>query len=370
MKVSILSICLLVLLCSLADDGGKNKYVIRGTSDAKDGIAILNDYKNPDTVKIVNGQFEFKGTVDNPILISLTIPPSRNTRIIIEQGIITVAHTVKDGYRMGGTPNNIRFQQIEDALKPLNDKISTTWALYNKTEGEEHIRVWREYDQAKTEKMKKVKELVSADGSSFANFIEMVPVYTSESASNLKYYLELFKAFSDDHIYKYVSDHYKGAANTDIGVQPPDWTRPDPNGKMITLSSLKGKYVLIDFWYSGCHWCRKMTPHLKKIYSELKDKGFEIVSVSVDPVKDEDKWRKAMEEDGAPWLQAWDAQKLLPEQYGVNAYPIMFFLDKEGKVLQKIYGYHDEPILREFFTGHMNNTKTKIAFNEKKNVKE
>ena len=133
----------------------------------------------------------------------------------------------------------------------------------------------------------------------------------------------------------------------------PDWTRPDDKGKMLSLSSLRGKYVLVDFWYAGCVWCRKMTPHLSKVYPELKDKGLEIVSVSIDTKENEDKWRKAMEEDKAPWLQAWDYEKKLPDEYGVLAYPTMFLLDREGRVVEKIIGYREEPALRAMFAKYI-----------------
>ena len=334
----------------------KDRYVIKGTSEVKDGIAILNDYKNPDTVKIIDGKFRFTGTIEKPDMISIQVPPTRPSRIIIEPGTITVDHR-KDGYVFGGAPLNVRFQKIEDVLKPINDRITTNWSKYNKAEGEERIKIWRVYDQAKKDKMEKTRELAMAD-KTFAGFMQILPVVRYETATNIKAYLDAFSFLAKDSRYENLASFYKGAASTDFGVAPPDWTLPDEHGKTITLSALKGKYVLVDFWYSGCTWCRKMTPGLKRIYSELKDKGLEIVSVSVDPVKDEQKWRKAMEEDGAPWLQAWDAEKTLPDQYSVVGYPTMFFLGPDGKVLQKIFGYHDEPILREFFLNHMNKGKT------------
>lgn len=334
-------------------------YTIKGTSYLKEGIAILNDYHDSDTARIVDGKFEFHGNISGSNLISIEVPPTRSSRIIMEPGVITVTHT-QGGYRFGGAPLNVRFQKIEDGLKPVNDKISTLWSKYNKAEGAERVKIWREYDQAKKDKMAKTMQLTTAD-KTFAGFIETLPVVRYETAANVRRYLDTFKEFADDPRYKSLLEFYEGAARTDFGVTPPQWTLPDPQGKNISLASLKGKYVLIDFWYSGCHWCRKMTPGLINIYNDLKDQGLEIISVSVDPEKDEDKWREAMKEDGAPWLQVWDADKTLPEQYSVQGYPTMFFLGPDGKVLRKIIGYHDEPILREFFTVGMNKDKNNSA---------
>jgi peroxiredoxin len=361
--MKIFSSILFLLVSAATSAQQKDDFIIKGKSYLKEGIAVLNDYVNPDTAKIINGKFEFKGKAPKVTMISLTVPPSRNTRIIIEPGTITVDHQ-KDQYVLGGSPLNIRFQKIESELKPINDRITKFWSQYNKAEGEERVKIWREYDKAKKEKLARTKELVTADGT-FAGFMQSIPaIHGNENATNIKHYLDIFKAFENTETYQSQLNYYRGMAKTDIGVQPPDWTLPDQNGKNITLSKLKGKYVLVDFWYSGCHWCRKMTPGLKNIYKELKGKGLEIVSVSVDPVKDEAKWRKAMEEDGAPWLQAWDAQKSLPEQYAVRGYPTMYFLGPDGKVLRRIYGYHDEPILREFFLEDMKITNTGTASNK------
>jgi peroxiredoxin len=352
MKKTTLFLCLISAVIIMGSFTDNNTYVIRGTTDVKEGVAILNNYVTPDTVRIKDGKFEFRGNTAKATYISFEIPPSRPTRMILEPGEITVIHSKKDGYRLGGSPNNIRFQKMEDQIKPYNDKFTSLWGKYNRAEGDERIKIWREYDQAKTDKIEKTRELVKQDPS-YAGFLQMLPIQNYETAGNLKYYLEEFKAFEDDQAYKRLAGYYRGVANTDVGIAPPAFTLPDPDGKMIALSSFKGKYVLLDFWYSGCGWCRKMTPGLIKIYADLKKKGFEIISISVDPKNDEIKWIKAMEEDKAPWMQLWDKEKTLPEQYGITGYPTMFFLDKKGKVLQRIFGYHDEPILKEIFTRYI-----------------
>jgi len=75
-----------------------------------------------------------------------------------------------------------------------------------------------------------------------------------------------------------------------------------------------------------------------------------------------------MKEDGAPWLQVWDHNKTLPDQYAIWGYPTMFFLGPDGKVLRKIIGYHDEPILRIFFEEHILKSKVVIADPQPKSI--
>lgn len=355
MKTFLSTVILFFCLHAAGQKGGTfqkgGAYLIRGTADTLNGIAILNDYENPDTVEIINGKFEFRGEIDKPDMIAIQVPPDYSSRIILEPGTIYVNHS--DGeYTFGGAPLNERFQHIEDELKPLNQKIRKYWSAYNKAEGEARIKIWRIYDQAKKDKFALAKQLITKDGT-FAGFVESLTVASYEDAATLKHYLDIFDFLSDDRRYKRLHEYYEGVARTAEGVIPPQWTLPDENGNKVSLSDFRGKYVLIDFWYSGCHWCRKMTPGLKDIYQDIKGKGFEIVSISVDPEEDEGKWRKAMEEDGAPWTQVWDKEKSLPPQYSVRGYPTMYFLGPDGKVLEKIRGYHDEPILREIFAKYM-----------------
>lgn len=121
-------------------------------------------------------------------------------------------------------------------------------------------------------------------------------------------------------------------AKTSIGTVAPDFTFPDIDGNEVSLSSFRGKYVLIDFWASWCGPCREESPNVQKQYQLYKDKGFEVVSVSID--KKEDAWRKAVKEDNikGTLLLAKDSKKIMKD-YVFSGIPYMVLLDKEGKVM-------------------------------------
>ena len=121
-------------------------------------------------------------------------------------------------------------------------------------------------------------------------------------------------------------------AKTTIGAVAPDFTFPNMDGNEVSLSSFKGKYVLIDFWASWCGPCRQESPNVQKQYQLYKDKGFEVVSVSID--KKEDAWRKAVKEDDikGTLLLAKDYKKIMKD-YVFSGIPYMVLLDKEGKVM-------------------------------------
>ena len=131
-------------------------------------------------------------------------------------------------------------------------------------------------------------------------------------------------------------DSFKNAL-VDIGSVAPEISYPSPDGSVISLSSLRGKYVLIDFWASWCSPCRRENPNLVSNYKRFHDKGFEIFQVSLDKTKDA--WIKAIKKDNLSWpnhvsdLKYWDSEPA--RQYNVRSIPSNFLLDPDGKVIAK-----------------------------------
>jgi thiol-disulfide isomerase/thioredoxin len=122
-----------------------------------------------------------------------------------------------------------------------------------------------------------------------------------------------------------------------LGIAAPEIALPNPDGKVLALSSLKGKVVLIDFWASWCGPCRRSNPELVEIYKKYKDRGFTVYSVSLDAAKDA--WVKAIKDDNLSWpthvseLKKWAGR--VNALYGVEGIPATFLLDKSGKVAGK-----------------------------------
>jgi peroxiredoxin len=124
------------------------------------------------------------------------------------------------------------------------------------------------------------------------------------------------------------------AASNMINKPAPDFTLPDVNGTPVSLSSLKGKYVLVDFWASWCPPCRAENPNLVKAYQQFKNKNFTILGVSLD--KEKAPWLKAIADDQLAWthisdLKFWDSQ-VVP-MYGIQGIPYSVLLDPNGIVI-------------------------------------
>jgi len=114
----------------------------------------------------------------------------------------------------------------------------------------------------------------------------------------------------------------------------PDFTQPDLNGKPISLSSFKGKYVLVDFWASWCKPCRMENPNVVKAYNEFKNKNFTVFGVSLDQEKGA--WQKAIQQDGLAWTHASDLKFWNNEAatlYGVQSIPANFLIDPQGNII-------------------------------------
>lgn len=200
------------------------------------------------------------------------------------------------------------------------------------------------YDKART----KLYELIDAqiekyDRTYFAFYLYSVYKFqdnelnTTEEISEVRNYINRFdEATKQTACYKEAEELLDRFATCAIGCEAPEIAGVDREDNPIRLSDLRGKYVLVDFWSSGCVWCRKETPNLQKAYQAFKHKGFTILGVSSDYRKED--WIKAIEEDKSNW-----DQMLLPKNeirttmntYCISGIPHILLVDPKGIILAK-----------------------------------
>lgn len=144
----------------------------------------------------------------------------------------------------------------------------------------------------------------------------------------------------------------KAMEATAVGQLAPEISLPNPEGKVISLSSLRGQYVLVDFWAKWCGPCRRENPNVVKAFNKYKDKGFTVFGVSLDRTRED--WVKAIQEDGLTWTHVSDLkyfESQAARDYNINAIPFSLLLDREGKIIAKnLRGAALEKKLEEVFS--------------------
>ncbi|OAV44871.1 TlpA disulfide reductase family protein [Lewinella sp. 4G2] len=152
---------------------------------------------------------------------------------------------------------------------------------------------------------------------------------------------------------KQIKQQAAGLRTFSVGAEAPLFTSESPEGENISLESLRGKVVLIDFWASWCGPCRRENPNVVKVYEKYKDQGFEILAVSLD--SNRDRWLKAIADDNLTWLHVSELKgwkSTVGRLYGVSSIPQTVLLDAEGRILARnLRGAALEQKLAQVFAG-------------------
>lgn len=312
-----------------------------------------------DSAVVVNGKYSFTGSVSEPVLsrlrasytdtgtkVKMAISFKRDiATLFIENSRIKVTST--DSFanvKVSGSVIHKAYLGLQDQLKDINARSEALnkeyTALYQKKDEEGMKKMEAAFDELSKETKKVYKAFVISNPKSpialyalkqFAgwdiNPEEVDPLFASLSAET--------KALPSAVEF---SEKIEIARKTGIGRFAMEFTQNDTSGLPVSLSSFKGKYLLVDFWASWCGPCRAENPNVVKAFNAYKDKGFHILGVSLDQPTAHDKWMKAIHDDKLTWTHVSDLKywkNAVAVQYGIQAIPQNLLLDKEGKIIAK-----------------------------------
>ena len=310
-------------------------------------------FRKIDSAKVEAGNtFTLKHTVTNGGEVFILNVGGGQKMALLVEGNETL-NVIADGYKMDartgqvgkGTVTGSKNMEYYTKLMTLRTDMEGRVANWNKqvaaaTDKKDNKRIAQieqEYTTAEREVVDKVKALLPEMGTSLVsmfalNFLNIETDFSTYDALAQRFEKENPNSPHAKSLIGRVA-RIKGVM---VGSPAPEITLNDTTGNAVALSSLRGKYVLIDFWASWCGPCRAENPNVVRMYNKYKDKGFAIYGVSLDKTKGE--WQRAIRNDNLPWTHVSDLkfwQSIAAQQYGVQAIPQTFLLDKEGKIIAK-----------------------------------
>ena len=306
-----------------------------------------------DSASVLNGKFELKGPGGEEQLYRVMFGDPNNAPfagVISDESSVDLSMDgTQDGkYTVKGSPASERYRILTDSLRVLLEGIQQIKeAQYKNNDtsagpiAEQKVNAFYGY-LAQTAK-DDPSPVIAAFALNFYGIGADQQSAASYGVDTKSYDVALLASIADQLSKKFPGN--KNVAATVSGIQhllnvprvgamAPDLSLPDTSGKLTSLSSFKGKYVLVDFWASWCGPCRGENPNVVKAYQQFKDKNFAIVGVSLDQKKDE--WLKAIHDDHLTWthisdLQFWQSKAV--EAFQFNGIPYNVLLDPQGRII-------------------------------------
>ncbi|MCD0489860.1 AhpC/TSA family protein [Pedobacter sp. MC2016-14] len=295
------------------------------------------------------GHFSFSGTLVEPRLFNLRIKGKNRAAEIVKLFVgpnVTMALSGNADSLWRAKINGSREQELFESFA----------SLYNKELSDFTSKAYKPYFAAKERKdsVAMLREGGIADRKVVDKFSDLVVAFVREHPSNamslelIEMVLKYNRIATADSLMRMVEKTPAGGyamgkkirENLNVllrlktGSMAPDFSQPDASGQSVNLMSLRGKYVLVDFWASWCAPCRAENPHLLKAYNKYKDDNFTVLSVSLD--KDKRLWLKAVKEDQLPWIQLSDLKGFdnsAGKLYGITSVPSSFLIDPSGRII-------------------------------------
>lgn len=313
---------------------------------------------------VINGKFKFTGTADEPIAVNLNVKDSYGGKtFMLENTDMKISGVVESQSTERGT--FYRFSNLDISGSPLTEEYYAMMAprmrldsmmIANQNGGAEMMKVY--YNARKANDRQKIDSIEATDEFKryaevekycFQGFDSVLRATVEQNKntiwapiamlSQLSYLSpgqrELYESFSEN-VKKSFHGRLVGEELYPVGRPGdmlPEFEATTLDGRTTDLAGLceSKKYIILDFWASWCGPCRREIPNLKEIYSKFGDKGFDIVSISID--KEEKPWLNAVKSEDLKWTNIRDTDHKIADKYKVTAVPTMYIVDSKGRLV-------------------------------------
>lgn len=349
--IGVLSLAVMAFFsCGGNDAATEGKVQITGKiENAPEGLVVLTQYTDSrpkvlDTLEVDSeGAFSYDLEVTTPTFYELNLYGQRAVKLALFKENVDVKYNFSDpaSLQIEGSEDSKEILKLEKLMEEyqltVNKLNEQYYEAMSKNDTETIKRIQLDAMTLESQQAEKVKEMINSMGDSFAS---LAAVGLLNPKSDFPFIDELITKLNANYPgtssimqMKQQLDEMRALS---VGQVAPDFELPDPNGKMVKLSDLRGKYVLIDFWAAWCKPCRQENPNVVRLYNQYKDKGFEVFGVSLDRTKED--WVKAIADDQLTWTHVSDLKyfnSAAAELYKIDAIPATYMIDPDGKIIAR-----------------------------------
>ena len=348
MKKSLLSLAVIAVSLSACDT--TPKYNINGTitgGEANNVYLLQRQGRTIDTLAkapVAEGKFKLTGSVAGLTPAFIAVEGQRGQNLIFVENADFTANlnlenptaTKIEGTATQGIAN--QYTAISNEMGKMANELNQSYRTAYQEKDEAKMKELQEqYENLMKDYEAKEDAINKANADSYvAAYFLAGKLYEYDYEKLVEKFNTLGENAKATEPGKTIADRIQKLSAVAVGQVAPDFTLNTPDGKPLSMHSIKGKVKVIDFWASWCPPCRRENPNVVKAFNEYKDKNFTIVGISLD--KDKSKWMKAIADDNLAWthlsdLKYWDSE--IPALYGVRGIPTNVLLDPDGVIVAK-----------------------------------